>query len=200
VQVSDDAQEWKTVLENGRGKMGKQDLFFDDVKARYVRLEGVKRATGYGYSLYEIKVYGGEEHQAGLSNVHFVRLTLKDAAGRVIDRVTYWRGLNRTDFTALNDLAPVKLKVSSKSRTQGGKTFMDISVANPAKSGVVSFGTHVQLHDPVTGERVLPAVYSDNYFILRPGESTVVTVEFAGDIVSAGTKPAVSVVPYNNRK
>jgi hypothetical protein len=200
VQLSDDAREWRTVVADGRGKLGRQDILFDEVKARYVRLEGVKRATGYGYSLYEMKVYGGEEYRAGLSDVHFVRLTLRDASGRAIDRNTYWRGLERADFTALNDLPPVELKVTSKSRTEGGRIFMDIAVANPASSKAVSFGTHVGLHDPATGERILPAVYSDNYFILRPGESTVVGVEFAAGILASGSKPVVSVTPYNNRK
>jgi len=200
VQVSDDAREWRTVVADGRGKSGRQDVFFDDERARYVRLEGVKRATGYGYSLYEMKVYGGTEHRAGLSDVHFIRLTLKDAAGRVIDRGTYWRGLDRTDFTALNDLPPVALKVAAKRRDVGGKTVMDISVSNPASSKAVAFGAHVQLHDPATGERVLPAVYSDNYLILRPGERTSVTVEFDGDLIGAGSEPVVSVAPYNNRK
>lgn len=200
VQVSDDAREWRTVVDDGRGKLGRQDVFFDDVKARYVRLEGVRRATGYGYSLYDLKIYGGVEHRVGLTDVHFVRLTLKDAAGRIIDRNTYWRGLNRTDFTALNELPSVALKVSAKSRTQAGKTCMDICVTNPVSSKTVSFASHVQLHDPATGERILPAVYSDNYFILRPGESTDATVEFDSDLLTAGSRPAVSVVPYNNRK
>jgi hypothetical protein len=200
VQVSGDAREWRTVVADGRGKPGRQDVFFDEERARYVRLEGVKRATGYGYSLYEMKIYGGEEHRAGLSDVHFVRLTLRDAAGRIIDRNTYWRGLERADFTALGNLPPVELKVTSKSRTEDGKTFMEIAVANPAGSKAVSLGTHVRLHDAATGERILPAVYSDNYLILRPGESTVVEVEFAADIPTPGTKPVVSVAPYNNRK
>ena len=45
------------------------------MKGRYVKVQGIRRGTGYGYSLYEMKVYGGEEHQAGLSDVHLIRLT-----------------------------------------------------------------------------------------------------------------------------
>jgi hypothetical protein len=34
------------------------------------------------------------------------------------------------------------------------------------------------LKDAVTGERILPAYYSENYVSLLPGEERVVTVEF----------------------
>lgn len=104
IQISDDAEHWTDAAHERTGKAGKQDIFFDDVKGRYVKVQGIRRGTGYGYSLYEMKVYGGEEHQAGLSDVHLIRLTLRDAEGRVVDRNTYWRGLKRTDFTALNTL------------------------------------------------------------------------------------------------
>lgn len=37
IQVSNDAQHWQDVYHVQSGKTGKQDLFFDDVKARYVK-------------------------------------------------------------------------------------------------------------------------------------------------------------------
>jgi beta-galactosidase len=39
------------------GHGGTEDTSFDAVTARYVRMQGVKRATDYGYSLYEFEVY-----------------------------------------------------------------------------------------------------------------------------------------------
>ncbi|WP_058302784.1 S-layer homology domain-containing protein [Gorillibacterium timonense] len=58
IQVSDDAATWKDVytVENGNG--GIDDLSFDPVQAKYVRMLGTKRGTNYGYSLYEFEVYG----------------------------------------------------------------------------------------------------------------------------------------------
>ena len=64
---------------SNRGKPGNQDLFFDDVKARYVKVQGIKRGTGWGYSLWEMKVYGGTPHVDGLSDVRLLKLRLSGA-------------------------------------------------------------------------------------------------------------------------
>jgi hypothetical protein len=57
VQVSDDGNAWRAVA-TVRGSDGGRDVVsFDPVQARYVRILGTARATGYGYSLYELAVY-----------------------------------------------------------------------------------------------------------------------------------------------
>ena len=198
IQISDDAEHWTDAAHERTGKAGKQDIFFDDVKGRYVKVQGIRRGTGYGYSLYEMKVYGGEEHQAGLSDVHLIRLTLRDAEGRVADRNTYWRGLKRTDFTALNTLPAPRLKVQQKGRTEGGKYVAEVKVTNLASSPAVSFATWVQLRHPRSGERILPALYDDNYFMLLPGETQTVHVEFDKELLGDAAQPVVSVTPYND--
>lgn len=57
IQVSDDAEKWKTVYkeENGDGK--KDAIPVGEQKSRYVRIYGIERGTSWGYSLYEIKVF-----------------------------------------------------------------------------------------------------------------------------------------------
>lgn len=58
IQVSDDATSWKTVA-SVRGKPDGarvDELTFDPVTARYVRMQGIKRATGFGYSLWRFEV------------------------------------------------------------------------------------------------------------------------------------------------
>ncbi|WP_328999509.1 beta-N-acetylglucosaminidase domain-containing protein [Kribbella sp. NBC_00709] len=56
IQVSDDATTWTTAADVSAGDGGTDTLWFD-ATARYVRLQGVHRATQYGYSLYEAEVY-----------------------------------------------------------------------------------------------------------------------------------------------
>jgi hyaluronoglucosaminidase len=56
IQVSDDATTWTTATEVTAGDGG-TDILWLDTTARYVRLQGVHRATQYGYSLYEVEVY-----------------------------------------------------------------------------------------------------------------------------------------------
>lgn len=57
IQVSDDGHQWRDVYETQNGKGGREEIRFPAVKARYVRLYGWKRATPYGYSLWEFEVF-----------------------------------------------------------------------------------------------------------------------------------------------
>ncbi|WP_285703046.1 discoidin domain-containing protein [Microtetraspora sp. NBRC 16547] len=58
IQVSDDAANWKTaVAVRGKPSGARVDeLTFAPVTARYVRMQGVKRASGFGYSLWRFEV------------------------------------------------------------------------------------------------------------------------------------------------
>ncbi|KAF1004089.1 MAG: Glucan endo-1,3-beta-glucosidase [Luteibacter sp.] len=57
IEVSVDGQSWQVADENPAGVGGVETRTFPAVSARYVRMHGVKRATGYGYSLWEMGVY-----------------------------------------------------------------------------------------------------------------------------------------------
>ncbi|MEW9553520.1 discoidin domain-containing protein [Nonomuraea sp. NPDC050783] len=58
LQVSADASTWTTVHTTTDGTGGVQTLTGLSGSGRYVRLLGTQRATQYGYSLWELKVYG----------------------------------------------------------------------------------------------------------------------------------------------
>ncbi|MFI8962549.1 discoidin domain-containing protein [Streptomyces sp. NPDC053493] len=57
VQGSQDGTTWTDLHTTTTGDGGTDDLAVSGT-ARYVRLLGTKRATPYGYSLWEFKVYG----------------------------------------------------------------------------------------------------------------------------------------------
>lgn len=57
IQVSTDGVTYRTVSSTTAGSGGTENVGFTPTTARYVRMLGVKRATGYGYSLYEFEVY-----------------------------------------------------------------------------------------------------------------------------------------------
>jgi len=61
LQVSDDAVRWTTVYRQLHGSGGTEEIPLY-ASGRYVRLYGMGRGTGYGYSLYELEVY---PYQAG---------------------------------------------------------------------------------------------------------------------------------------
>lgn len=58
--VHGDATNWTDVYSTTAGKGGLEEIAFDEVEARYVRMYGTVRATQYGYSLWEMEVYGPE--------------------------------------------------------------------------------------------------------------------------------------------
>ena len=160
---------------------------------------GTELGWWFGYSLWSFDVLGGTEPSEGLSDVHFIRLTLRDKTGRVVSENNYWRGNERTDFTALNTLKPVDLKVKSRmERKDGGKVVISADVTLPKSAPNVAFAVHVQPVRTSDGERILPAVMSDNYFTLMPGETRHVTFTFDEELLNGGGYK-LEVEPYNNK-
>jgi hypothetical protein len=197
IQVSDDAQTWQDVYTTTEGRVGKQRIDFDDVNGRYVRMLGVERGSGWGYSLWDFAVYGGDIKNNGLSDVHFIKLTLKDNAGKTVSDNFYWRGNKRRDFTALNTLPRVNLKVSSKIVRRDGKCLIEAQVTNPASSPAVAFAVRVQALKSSTKEQLLPAIVSDSYFTLFKGETKTVRIEFDAAQLG-GDVPVVVAEAYNH--
>lgn len=63
IQVSKDGERWTTVAKEN-GLVGEITSSFPATQARYVRMQGVKRGTAYGYSIYEMEVYGALQAEA----------------------------------------------------------------------------------------------------------------------------------------
>ncbi|WP_315070065.1 discoidin domain-containing protein [uncultured Clostridium sp.] len=57
IQVSTDANNWTDVYTQANGSGGVENISFNGVTARYVRMYGTTRNTGYGYSLWDFEVY-----------------------------------------------------------------------------------------------------------------------------------------------
>jgi hyaluronoglucosaminidase len=57
LQASSDGVNWTTVATVANGKGGTETVRFDAPNAVYLRMQGVSRATKYGYSLYGIELY-----------------------------------------------------------------------------------------------------------------------------------------------
>ncbi|WP_339252829.1 polysaccharide lyase family 8 super-sandwich domain-containing protein [Paenibacillus sp. FSL P2-0136] len=60
IEVSDTMEDWKTVYSTSSGDGDIDEISIDPVNARYVRMYGTQRASKYGYSLWEFKVFGPE--------------------------------------------------------------------------------------------------------------------------------------------
>jgi len=118
--------------------------------------------------------------QAATSAVRFLRLELKDVAGTVVSRNFYWLGssLASDDLTGLNQLPKVELVADVINKDTEGFSHwtrtVTVTLHNPSQA--VALMAHIQLRRK-SGERVLPAYYSDNYVSLAPGEERTLTVE-----------------------
>ncbi|MZQ86298.1 DUF1533 domain-containing protein [Paenibacillus sp. 5J-6] len=59
IDVSTDGDTWHTVYATDSEDGGIDDISFSPVEARYVKMNGIKRGTPYGFSLWEFEVYAG---------------------------------------------------------------------------------------------------------------------------------------------
>ncbi|NQX46924.1 discoidin domain-containing protein [Paenibacillus tritici] len=64
IEVSDTMEDWKTVYSTANGDGEIDEISVGPVNARYVRMYGTQRASKYGYSLWEFKVFGPETQQS----------------------------------------------------------------------------------------------------------------------------------------
>jgi mannosylglycoprotein endo-beta-mannosidase len=121
-----------------------------------------------------------------ISQVHFIKLKLKDNKGNLVSDAFYWRskdiykgawtmtGPAVSGFEDINKLAKAKLKVDAVKQIKSGKTYLNVSVTNP--SAGLSFFTQLKLQDG-KGNNFAPTYYSDNFFSLLPGEVKHVNIE-----------------------
>ena len=167
---------------------------------------------------------GVPEWPRGLSPVHYVKLELKDAEGKVLSDNFYWRttatitaaGARKgptfsapagwvkagaggasgpaEDFSLLQTLPTAEVQVTLKRHDEAGKCLIDATIANPTRTPALQ--VHLQLRKQRSGDRVLPVYYSDNFISLLPGESKTVTVEAAVSGLG-GQVPEVAVNGWN---
>jgi hypothetical protein len=148
-------------------------IYNADGSVAYQRDYDVSAAASAATSL------GAVEWPAALSAVHFVKLELQDAAGKLVSENFYWRALpeHQDDLRALDKMPTVMLDAKVARRDVEGKSFFDVTLRNPGTQ--IALMTHVQLRRKHSGERVLPVYYSDNYVSLAPNESRTITIEAA---------------------
>jgi hypothetical protein len=129
----------------------------------------------------------------GLTPVHFLRLTLLDGE-RPLSENLYWRGVTEGDFRALREVPPVKLNVSTSSRHDASTWQLTTVLHNPTTSPALL--VRVKVVRERTRDRILPALYSDNYVVLMPSERRTITTEVRVED-TRGERPAIVVEGFN---
>ncbi len=127
------------------------------------------------------------EYPDGLTPVHFIRLKLT-RGGETVSENFYWRGLEEYNYRALRELPKVKLEAVTDAKRQAGRWMLTTTVRNPAKTPVLM--VKLKAVREKSGDRILPAIYSDNYIALMPGEQRTIRTEVE-DADTRGEPPAI---------
>lgn len=90
----------------------------------------------------------------------------------------YWckKSGDDDDYKLLDTMKPASLGISAKV-VETGKTATKLNVKVENISDAIALMVHLQIFDKVTGARILPAFYSNNYLNILPNKSTEITVE-----------------------
>ena len=118
---------------------------------------------------------------AGLSTVHFLEMTLHDAAGRRLADNVYWfsrrKATHRHRYADLQQLrqSPVSLDTSAEHQILDGRCRQQIRLHNPTSG--IAFAIRLKLLQ-ADGSLVQPVFYSDNYITLFGGQERTICVEY----------------------
>jgi len=114
------------------------------------------------------------EYPPSLSAVHFLRLTLS-RGGEAVSQNFYWRGIEEGNYRAIRDLPNVQVTAATEVKRDGDRWLLTTRLENPSKTPALM--VHVKVVREKSGDRILPALFSDNYIALMPGERRTITTE-----------------------
>ncbi len=125
----------------------------------------------------------------------FVKLTLRDAVGRLASDNFYWLpGKSADGLKRLQDLPLVKLKTSCRVETRGREKIVRAKITNPTER--LAFFIQLAVTQGRRAPEVRPVFWDDNYFSLLPHESREVAATVAaGDL--DGAPPVLEVGGWN---
>jgi beta-mannosidase len=113
--------------------------------------------------------------------VQFVKLELRDKAGKLLSENFYWQSHpdKPEELRALETLPKVVLNGKVSFAKDNEETVASVELTNPGKT--VALMTHLVLRNAGDGTRILPAYASDNYVNLLPGENKTIAIRCANN-------------------
>ena len=133
------------------------------------------------------------EYPAGLTPVHFLRLNLTRGSEPVSTNF-YLRGIEEGNYRSIRALPKVKLEARVLIEQHGDIWYLTNSVRNV--SGQPALMVRLKAVRATSGDRILPAIYSDNYIALMPGEGRSIQIELR-DADTRGEPPRMVVEGFN---
>ena len=135
------------------------------------------------------------EYPAGLSAVHFIRLKLT-RGGRPDLRELLLRGLEEGNLRAIRDLPKVNVEAETRVERRGDRWVLTTDLHNTSRQPALM--VRLKAVREKTGDRILPAIYSDNYVSLMPGERRTIRTDLA-DADTRGEHPRIEIEGFNVR-
>jgi len=133
------------------------------------------------------------QYPSGLTPVHFIRLKLT-RGGQTVSENFYLRGLEEYNFKAIRDLPKADVKATVKTERQGSRWVLTTELKNTSSQPALM--VRIKAVREKGGDRILPAIYSENYVALMPGERRVIRTELE-DADTRGERPRIVVEGFN---
>jgi hypothetical protein len=160
------------------------------------------------------------EYPAALTPVHFIRLNLTRGA-QTVSTNFYLRGTEENqplprpagaaggpgggggrggggpigyNLKAIRTLPKVKVNATTKVEQKGARWFLTTELENPTKTPALM--VRVKAVREKSGDRILPALFDDNYIALMPGEKRTIRTELE-NADTRGERPRIVVDGFN---
>lgn len=133
------------------------------------------------------------EYPANLTPVHFLRLTLTRGS-ETLSTNFYLRGLEEGNYRAIRSLPKIRLQASTTTERQGPIWRLRTEVSNPSSTPALM--VRLKAVREKSRDRILPAIYSDNYIALMPGERRVIETEL-NHTDTRGENPQIEIGGFN---
>jgi beta-galactosidase/beta-glucuronidase len=133
------------------------------------------------------------EYPQGLTPTHFIRLKLMRGA-QLVSENFYLHGTEENNFKAIRELPKVNLEATTREILQSGRWTLTTELHNPSAQPALM--VRLKAVREKSGDRILPAIYSDNYVALMPGERRTIKTELA-NADTRGERPRMLVEGFN---
>jgi hypothetical protein len=107
--------------------------------------------------------------------VVLVALDVTSASGEILSRNVYWQGRDEASYRALDTMPAIRLAATAASRADGADRVTTVDLTN--KGAAAALATKLTLFGS-DGVQVLPALFTDNYVSLLPGETRRIEVRY----------------------
>jgi hypothetical protein len=126
-------------------------------------------------------------YPSGLSPVHFLRLALTRRS-ETLSSNFYLRSLKQDDYRAIRDLPAPQVQATTIAEPGDSKWKLTTQLSNTATWPALM--VRIKAIREKSGDRILPAIYSENYVSLMPGESRTILTE-VNEADTRGERPTI---------